>query len=129
VLFWWQPTPATRNPAGAVALVALLLLGVEASRRRTLREFPEANRADAAQRRRERIGGLTGKVSSGARAGSAAVARQAGKLQGGSEPGPDDARLDSLERLAELRAAGVLDDAEVRAEKARILGAPEGVKS
>lgn len=129
VLFWWQPTPATRNPVGALVLVALLLLGVEALRRRTLLEFPEANRADAAQRRRERIGALTGKVSSGARAGSVAVVRQAGKFQGVSEPGPDDERLAGLERLAELRAAGILDDAELRAEKARILGAPDGIKS
>ena len=34
---------------------------------------------------------------------------------------PEDARLAQLERLAQLRAAGVLDDAELRAEKERIL--------
>jgi hypothetical protein len=128
VLFWWQPTPATRNPVTAFVLVALLLLGVEGLRRRTLREFPDADRAAAAERRRERIGALTGRAAAGARAGSAAVARHAGH-RGGSAAVAEDARLESLERLAELRAAGVLDDAEVRAEKARILGAPDGLKS
>jgi hypothetical protein len=44
VLFWWAPTPATRNPATAAVLVALLVLGVEALRRRTVREFPDAER-------------------------------------------------------------------------------------
>jgi hypothetical protein len=40
VVVWWEPTPATRNPATAVLLVALLALGLEALRRRTAHEFP-----------------------------------------------------------------------------------------
>jgi hypothetical protein len=132
VLFWWEPTPATRNPVGAIVLIVLLLIGIEALRRRTVREFPEADREAAAQSRRERLSRLGGQVATGARAGSAAVVRQAGRIgSAGGETAPDgeEARIAQLERLAQLRADGVLDDAEVRAEKARILGAPEGIKS
>ena len=42
VIVWWSPTPATRNPVTALLLAALLLLGFEALRRRTGREFPDA---------------------------------------------------------------------------------------
>jgi hypothetical protein len=40
VIVWWAPTPATRNPATAVLLAAMLALGLEGLRRRTAREFP-----------------------------------------------------------------------------------------
>jgi hypothetical protein len=39
-----------------------------------------------------------------------------------SPPAGDDDRLAQLERLGELHASGVLNDAEFAAEKARILG-------
>jgi hypothetical protein len=40
VFLWWAPTPATRKPATAIVLIALLTLGLEALRRQTAREFP-----------------------------------------------------------------------------------------
>ena len=40
VIAWWAPTPAMRNPVTAVLLAALLALGFEGLRRRTVREFP-----------------------------------------------------------------------------------------
>jgi hypothetical protein len=40
VFLWWAPTPATRNPATALVLIALLVVGLEALRRQTAREFP-----------------------------------------------------------------------------------------
>jgi hypothetical protein len=36
-------------------------------------------------------------------------------------PAVEDERLDRLERLAQLQAAGVLDEGEVRAQKQRIM--------
>jgi hypothetical protein len=125
VLFWWAPTPATRNPATATVLVALLVVGVEALRRRTLREFPDADRESAARRRRELIARLSGGAADRARAGSSAVVRQASRFSSG-EPPAEEVRLEQLERLAHLRAAGVIDDAELRAEKARVLGDERG---
>lgn len=109
VVLWWAPTPATQNPATACVLVALLLLGVEALRRRTLREFPDADRADAALRLRERVASV-----------SAGVAGSASRRSPTAPP--EDIRLERLERLAQLRAAGVIDDEELGVEKARVLG-------
>jgi hypothetical protein len=45
---------------------------------------------------------------------------------GGEEslPTPADPRIEQLERLAALRDSGVLDDDELRAEKARIMAMP-----
>jgi hypothetical protein len=115
------PTPATRTAATATVLVALLLLGVEALRRRTLREFPDADRAAAAQRRRERFAGISAGAAENARAGSSAVVRQTSRFSPAAPQ--DDVRLERLERLAQLRAVGVIDDEELRAEKARVLTA------
>jgi hypothetical protein len=119
VIVWWEPTPATRNPATAVLLVVLLLAGVEALRRRTVREFPDADRAAAAKKRQERFASVTAGAAEKARAGSSAVVKQAARF---SPAAPQaDVRLEGLERLAQLHAAGVIDDAELRAEKARLL--------
>jgi hypothetical protein len=42
LLIAWGPTPATRSPLPMLVLIALLALGVEALRRQTAREFPDA---------------------------------------------------------------------------------------
>lgn len=47
LLLAWAPTPAFRKPLLALFLIALLALAVEALRRQTAREFPEATRAGA----------------------------------------------------------------------------------
>jgi hypothetical protein len=56
-----------------------------------------------------------------ARAGSGAVVRPASQF--GATAPQENVRL---ERLAQLRAAGVIDDQELRAEKARILSDENG---
>ena len=47
LLIAWGPTPATRSPLPMLLLIALLALGVEALRRQTAREFPEATIGDS----------------------------------------------------------------------------------
>jgi hypothetical protein len=127
VVLWWSPTPATRNPVTGTALVALLLLGIEGLRRKTVREFPDAERVGLLAMGREHFGRLASGAVGGVRSGSAAVVRQAGSFAPAT-PVPDpDARLERLERLERLRASGVLDDDEARAEKARILQDENGV--
>jgi hypothetical protein len=134
LLLWWQPTPAMRNPVTALLLAALIALGFEALRRATAREFPAADRHEAAQRRRERVKGAFTGATQRAGAGAQAVVTQAvaaagtatGELRartgnGHGAPTPDDGRLERLERLAKLRDAGTLDEAEFQAEKSRIL--------
>jgi hypothetical protein len=111
LLVAWGPTPALRKPLTAIVLLALLALGVEALRRQTAREFPDASLEEASRRRHERLTGLRDRVS--------------GR---GAQRGADD-RLDQLEQLAKLRDAGVVDEAEFDREKTRILGPPSAASS
>jgi hypothetical protein len=129
VLIWWAPTPATRNPVTALVLLALLALGFEGLRRKTAGEFPAADRGGL-----QGLGALA--RSTRAQAGAAAArasevtataARELRARGSGSdrEPRAEDLRLERLERLVKLRADGILDDEELRAEKARILSGEE----
>jgi hypothetical protein len=134
VVLWWSPTPATRNPVTAIVLLALLALGFEGLRRRTAAEFPDADRRQAQQRMRHglaRLGEST-RASAGAAAGraselAATASARARERSGGAErdASTEDLRLERLERLERLRADGILDDQEFRAEKARILSGEE----
>ena len=108
VVLWWAPTPATRSPLTAIVLVLLAAGGFEALRRQACREFPDAERRPLASELRARIERVVGR-------------RRAEPSAQGS--------IEQLERLARLRADGVLDDREFNAEKSRILersGAPVG---
>jgi hypothetical protein len=102
LLVAWGPTPAFRKPILALILIALLALGVEALRRHTAREFPDANRGDTMRRWRE-----------------SRAARRSGSAR--TAPPEGDDRLSELERLSALHDSGVLDDAEFKAQKARVL--------
>lgn len=101
ILLAWAPTPAFRLVIPALILIGLLALGVEALRRQTMREFPDADHHEATERMREWFSGLF------RRRGAATT--------------PADARLDELERLGRMRDSGVLDPAEYETEKARVL--------
>jgi hypothetical protein len=112
LLLWWGPTEALRRPVPALILIALLAFGVELLRRQAIVEFPDrvtmASAAGIAQRLATRM--------------REAPARRPFARPGGRKPVADE-RLDQLERLAKLREAGVLDDAELEREKRRILEA------
>jgi hypothetical protein len=47
LVVFWGPTPATRQLPYIVAFIVLLALGVDALRRQTAREFPDAQAGDA----------------------------------------------------------------------------------
>ena len=101
LLVAWGPTPAFRKPVLALILIALMAFGVEALRRHTAREFPNANREDTMRAWRE---------------------RRAAKRSGAAGPAnPGNDRFTDLERLAALHDSGVLDDDEFKAQKARFL--------
>ena len=114
LLLAWGPTPALRQPVGALILIALLALGLEVLRRQTAREFPDASREASVARIRSGVAGMSRWV----RAGRA----PAGNGHGNGAVATD--RLEQLERLARLREAGVLDAPEFEREKAEILGSP-----
>jgi len=122
-ILWWAPTPATRNPVTAILLAVLIALGFEGLRRRTAKEFPDADRRVAQQHARERLARGTASVrqwasSRGGTVRQAAPVPASGPGNGGSAP---DERLQRLEQLGRLHDAGTVDDDEFRAEKARIL--------
>jgi len=102
VLLAWGPTPAFRKPVLALILIGLLALGLEALRRQTAREFPNANRDEAMWSMRRRWAAMRSRGDRPA-------------TTNGSE------RLSELERLAALHKSGVLDDAEFKTQKARVL--------
>ena len=127
-ILWWAPTPATRNPITAILLAILIALGFEGLRRRTAKEFPDADRKVAEQHGRERLSRATDTLRGWASAGAGRV-RQAKPVSagepgnGGSGPPTEEERLARLERLGKLHDAGTVDDEEFRAEKARIFAA------
>jgi hypothetical protein len=115
LLFWWAPTPATRDPALALILIALLAVATEALRRQIGREHPGADLGEAVERLRERAAG----AASRARHGTSRVVSDASTRTPGGSPGGD--RLERLERLGRLKETGVLDEREFAAQKRLIL--------
>jgi hypothetical protein len=126
LLLWWAPTPATRDPALALILIALLAAGTEALRRQIGREHPDADMDESIERMRERARRGAAWVRQGTSAGRTAVAGTASRVvteaksrtSGGSA---EDERLEQLERLGRLKQSGVLDQEEFAAEKRLVL--------
>jgi hypothetical protein len=82
----------------------------------TLREFPDAKRGDWMLGMRQRA--RRASAEAGRRIGSAVKG-----LTADEERHPDDAKLDRLERLGELKERGVLTATEFREEKKKVLSA------
>jgi predicted nucleic acid-binding protein len=129
-LVWWAPTPAWRDVAMTVILVGLLAAGVEALRRQVIREFPDRTLEEATRHHRERwarLAAATRRRGARLRDSGAAVIATSRDATVARFASTEDQRLTQLERLGQLREAGILDDDELRAEKARILnGAAAG---
>jgi hypothetical protein len=83
LVLWWNPTPGTSRLLPTLVLIALLVAGLEALRRLTLREFPDAERGEL----------------------SAALRDAFGSRRRASAPAAEDERLQTLEKLAELQSA------------------------
>jgi hypothetical protein len=98
LLVIWGPVPWTRNLIWMIVVAAAAFVWLEWMRRRTLEEFPDVPAGELMRRLR---GGLPGRRPS---------------------PAPDDPLL-RLERLADLRTRGVLDETEYEREKAALLSA------
>jgi hypothetical protein len=111
-LILWPP-PGTRQLVLTLLLIGLAGAGLEALKRKTTREFPGAERGDWMREMRRRT-----------RRASAEAGRRIGSAMRDltdEDKHPDDAKLDRLERLGELKEKGVLTATEFREEKRRIL--------
>jgi hypothetical protein len=113
VIIW--PPDGTRQLVLTLLLIALAGAGLEGLSRQARREFPTAERGDWLLGMRQRA--RRASAEAGRRIGSAV------RELASDEKNPDDARLDRLERLGELKEKGVLTAAEFREEKKRILEA------
>jgi len=113
-LILWPPD-GIRQLVLTVLLIALAGVGIEALRRKTLLEFPGAQPGDWKQSMRDRARRATSET--GRRIGSAV------KGLSDDEKHPDDAKLDRLERLGELKEKGVLTAAEFKEQKKKVLSA------
>jgi hypothetical protein len=108
------PPSGTRQLVLALLLITLAGVGLEDLIRMTGREFPAAKRGDWMLAMRQRARRTQAKA--GRRIGSAMK-----ELTSDEDKHPDDAKLERLERLGELKQKGVLTAAEFREEKKRIL--------
>ena len=114
----WGPIPATRKPIPVLILFVLVWLGVEALRRQTAEEFPDAQFGDSISGMRDRAANLrAGRRNRGAPPPAAPMAGGAGPPILWSQ----DERLSRLERLIALRDAGALTEAEFASEKAILM--------
>jgi hypothetical protein len=111
-LIVWPPS-GTRQLVLTLLLIGLAGVGIEALRRRTLIEFPGAQRGDWLESMRERARRASSEA--GRRIGSAVKGVSSEDLH------PEDAKLDRLERLGDLKEKGVLTAAEFREEKQKVL--------
>jgi hypothetical protein len=112
------PPDDTRQLVLTLALIALAGAGLEALSRKTRHEFPGARRGDWLVQMRQR-----------ARRASAEAGRRIGSAMRElteEERHPDDALIDRLERLGELKERGVLSATEFREQKRRLIGEANG---
>jgi hypothetical protein len=105
-------------PIPVLILFVLVWIGVEALRRQTAVEFPDAQFGDSMSGMRERVGHWR---ASRHRRGAPPPAAP---MAGGAGPSilwSQDELLSRLERLVALRDAGALTDAEFASEKATLM--------
>ena len=101
-LIWWAPTNAARRALPVVVLTALAAIGLEAVRRQSVSDFPDAQSGVVAAGLRSRIPNPRHRSHTGGNPGHGAAA---------------DPEVDRLERLAALHAQGSLSDEEFAALK------------
>ncbi len=125
IYFLSAPTQNLRSFLTTLVIAGLAAFGIQALRKQTAEEFPDAEFGDALGRTKERVVGAVKGANLGERASKLRLP-ELGK-PGGGPPPPDehDARLERLERLAALHEKGILSDEELAAEKARILASKE----
>jgi hypothetical protein len=119
----WGPIPATRKPIPVLILFVLVWLGVEALRRQTAVEFPDAQFGDSMSGMRERYEHWRER-----RHHREVPPPAAPPMAGGAGPPvlwSQDERLSRLERLTALRDAGALTEAEFASEKAIVMSMRE----
>src|SRR5271166_4436627 len=107
----WGPFPSTRQPLPVIGIAVVLVLGIQALRRMTAREFPDARMGDAARAGRDWLAARR----------DSAVSALSPSRPNAPAGGGQSSRVADLERLASLHDRGALTDEEFRAHKAALL--------
>jgi Short C-terminal domain len=137
--FLTGPTQGLRTFLTTLVIAGMAAFGIHELRKQTEEEFPDASYGDVFGRTRDKVVSAVKEANIPERMGE-----QASKLRlpevrrpNGGEgradaapeeaptqamPDTEDARLQRLEKLGELRDKGILTDEEFAAEKARLLG-------
>ncbi len=112
----WGPTQATREILPVIGFALLVAFAVWVLRRETEREFPDAKVGEATAAMRRWMSNVRGRGTPEAATAQAGGRGRAAKGAGG----PEAARVQTLERLADLHERGALTDEEFAAEKAAL---------
>jgi hypothetical protein len=134
IYFLSAPTQNLRSFLTTLAVAGLTAYGIHGLRRQAQEEYPDVTYDDLFGDTKDRVVGAV-------KSGSANIGERASKLKlpevrrpegdgdgargGAASRDPEDARLERLERLANLHEKGVLTDEELAAEKARLLNADD----
>ncbi len=134
--FLTGPTQGLRAFLTTLIVAGMAAFGIHELRKQTAEEFPGATYDDVFGRTRDKVVGAVKDANIPERVGEQAsklrlpeVRRPGGGAAETSEApttampvSEEDARLQRLEKLGELREKGILTEAEFAAEKARLLG-------
>jgi hypothetical protein len=126
IYFLQAPTQNLRSFLTTLVIAGLAAFGIHELRKQAAEEFPDADYGEVFGRTRDRVVGAVKDANLGERASKLRLPEmRKPAAEPGTEPAADgeDARLQRLERLAALHEKGILDDEELKAEKARVLGA------
>lgn len=97
-LIWWAPTQAFRRPVPALVMIVLAGIGLEAVRRQSVKEFPDAEAGDVAASVRAKL-----------------------PRPGQTTPAIAETPVDQLERLTALHEQGALTDQEFQSMKSSLM--------
>jgi hypothetical protein len=132
IYFLQAPTQNLRSFLTTLVIAGMTAYGIHELRRQANDENPDAGYDEIFGRTRDRVVDAVKSANLGERASKLKlpeVRRPDGGGDRGAGDGPprhaEDARLDRLERLADLHEKGVLTDKELAAEKARLLNADD----
>src|SRR6188472_1511584 len=124
IYFLSAPTQNLRSFLTTLVIAGLAAFGIHELRKQAVEEFPDADYGEVFGRTKDRVVGAVKDANLGERASKIRLPEMR-KPEGGGTETPtaetEDSRLARLERLATLHEKGILTDAELATEKARVL--------
>jgi hypothetical protein len=131
--FLTGPTQGLRTFLTTLVIAGMAAFGIHELRRQTEEEYPDAEYGDVFGGTRDRVLSAVRGANIGERVGEQAARLRLPEVRRSPAPGAapeaptaaidgEEARLQRLERIGELREKGILTEQEFAAEKARILG-------